>query len=112
MDKLSKKSEDYFGKQLGLTMEEVLYEDVMIHDLTDKGKLIDGCHSERSLASTCSSFGFKALCLEIEVPEKSAFKDFQFDFLRGSTKYTEDTWFYIYYNIMSEKHQLYAAEKL
>ena len=38
MDKLSKKSEEYFGKQLGLTMEEVLYEDVMIHDLTDKGK--------------------------------------------------------------------------
>ena len=46
------------------------------------------------------------------MPEKSAFKDFQFDFLRGSTKYTEDTWFYIYYNIMSERHQLYAAEKL
>ena len=45
MDKLSKKPDVYFGEQLGLTIEEVLFEDVMIHDLTDKGKLVDDSHS-------------------------------------------------------------------
>jgi len=90
-------------------MEEVLFEDVMENSLTDKDMLTDGCSSE---GSTCSSLGFRSICQEIEVTEKTSFKDFEFDFLRASYKYTEDIWLYIYYNVMSERHQMYAAERL
>jgi CCR4-NOT transcriptional regulation complex NOT5 subunit len=37
---------------------------------------------------------------------------FCFDFLRGSTKLTTDILLYMFYNILDESYQLYAAEKL
>ena len=51
-----------------------------------------------------------SLCHELDVSEKMVFKDFDFDFLRGSSKYTEDIWIYIYCNIMDEPSQMHAAE--